>query len=75
MTKAYRWLRVAAICRALHVLPRSGGVLEQPNDELRYLEKMLDAYARYEERNARRDRARHSNRVKHAPKPEGALDL
>jgi len=55
-------LRYAAICKTLHVLPRLGGVLDQPFDEIIRIEKMLDTFVRYEELERTRERTRAKNR-------------
>ena len=47
------------------MLPRSGGVLDQPAHEVMRLEKMLDAFARYEELDSKRSKTRDRNRARH----------
>jgi hypothetical protein len=60
---------VGAICKELHVLPRSGGVLDQPDREVRVLEAIFRAYSKYHKREEGRAKARSSNREKHKPQP------
>jgi len=58
-------LRYGAICKALHVLPRSGGVLDQDYEEIVCLEKILDAFSRYEDHLIKKRDTRNRNRDKH----------
>ena len=46
----------------LHVLPRGGGILDQPADEMMKLEKIFEAYNRYEKVQADKGKARELNR-------------
>lgn len=50
----------------LRVLPRGGGVLDQPSDEIVRLEAMFEAFTRYEKLEQQRDKARHRNRSRHS---------
>lgn len=68
MKEASRWLRVGAICSQLHVLPRSGGVLEQPHTELARLEKILEVFGRYRDYKDEKGKTRNRNRGRHEPK-------
>ena len=49
----------------LHVLPRAGGVLDQPSGEILKLEKIMDAYTKYEDYEQKRAEARAKNKAKH----------
>lgn len=46
----------------LHVLPRAGGVLDQPAHEVLCLEKILEAYSRYEDVQMKKSETRKTNR-------------
>lgn len=45
-------IRLAALCRELHVLPRAGGVFDQDPYELRLLEAGLAGLAKLDRRRA-----------------------
>lgn len=62
-----RWLRIGAICKQLHVLPRAGGVLDQPAREVQLLETILDAFNKYEDHQAKKQNTRQKNRERHRP--------
>jgi hypothetical protein len=47
------------------VLPRSGGVLDQPSGEMLRLEKILDAFAGAEDLDRRRSEAKQKSKGKH----------
>ena len=52
------------------MLPRAGGVLDQPADEVIKLEAILDAFGRWEELKSRRSETRDRNRARHAQHTE-----
>lgn len=56
---------MGAICKALHVLPREGGVLDQRAEEVIYIEAMLDAFNNYEDYLSKKSNARDKNRARH----------
>jgi hypothetical protein len=63
-------LRYGAICKTLHVLPRSGGMLDQPASEMLRLEQILNAYNRYDDYMSRKSEVRQKNRNRHEPTVE-----
>jgi hypothetical protein len=54
------------VCKALHVLPREGGVLDQPGLEFRKLETILAAFSRWEDWEAQKAKVRERNRRRNA---------
>jgi len=55
------------------VLPRSGGVLDQPDREVRKLERILGAYGKYEDHQRKKKITQEKNRKKHSPTPGESL--
>lgn len=58
-------MRIARLCKELHITPRDGGLLNQPAHEIALLEKIFEASDKHEERKADRDKTRKANRDRH----------
>jgi len=58
-------MRIARLCKELHITPRGGGILDQPAHEISLLEKVFEASDEHQKRVEEKEKTRKRNRDRH----------